>query len=279
MEKQKYDQVVETARSYYNSTDADTFYFTIWGGEDIHIGKYYTDEDSIFEASRRTVQEMADLCQNLKPQAKVLDLGAGYGGAARYLAKTYGCQVVALNLSETENERNRQMNREQGLDHLIEVIDASFEDVPYPDNAFDLVWSQDSFLHSGDREKVVEETGRLLRQGGEFVFTDPMKREDCSNEMLKPILDRLQLSTLGSVEFYRETAEKYGLQEKTFIDHSDQLPNHYGRVLAELEGNEDRLKGKVSEEYINNMKKGLRHWVEGGRQGRLTWGIFLFVKS
>lgn len=61
MENQKYDQVVETARSYYNSTDADTFYFTIWGGEDIHIGKYYSDEDSIFEASRRTVQEMAEL--------------------------------------------------------------------------------------------------------------------------------------------------------------------------------------------------------------------------
>ncbi len=278
MEKQ-YDKAVETARSYYNSTDADTFYYTIWGGEDIHIGKYLSDDESIFEASRRTVEEMAGLCQRLDSEARVLDLGAGYGGAARYLAKTYGCRVTALNLSETENERDRQMNREQGLDHLIEVIDASFEDVPCEDGAFDVVWSQDSFLHSGDREKVIEEVGRLLKPGGEFVFTDPMKREDCSNEMLQPILDRLQLSTLGSVEFYRRAAEKHGLREQRFVDHSEQLPAHYSRVLAELEKNEAKLKGQVSEEYIANMKKGLRHWVDGGNKGYLTWGIFLFKKA
>lgn len=35
-----YSEVVETARDYYNSPDADNFYFHIWGGEDIHVGLY-----------------------------------------------------------------------------------------------------------------------------------------------------------------------------------------------------------------------------------------------
>ena len=34
-----YSEVVETARDYYNSEDAEAFYSTIWGGEDIHIGQ------------------------------------------------------------------------------------------------------------------------------------------------------------------------------------------------------------------------------------------------
>nr|MBA2442576.1 SAM-dependent methyltransferase [Rubrobacter sp.] len=31
-----------------------------------------------------------------------------------------------------------------------------------------------------------------------------------------------------------------------------------------------------SQEYIDRMKKGLGHWVDGGRGGHLAWGIFHF---
>lgn len=275
----KYNDVVETARSYYNSSDADNFYFTIWGGEDIHIGKYFFDDDSIFEASRRTVEDMASRCKKLDKDCYVLDVGAGYGGAARYLAKTYGGKVVALNLSEIENERDREMNRAQGLDHLIEVVDGSFEDIPFDDDTFDVVWSQDAILHSGDREKVIQEVVRVLKDEGEFVFTDPMMDDECPSDVLQPILDRIQLDTLGSPGFYREACTRFGLEEKDFSDYTSQLPVHYGRVLEELEKSEPKLEGKVSQEYINNMKKGLKHWVEGGNNGHLAWGIFHFSKS
>ena len=40
-----YSEVVETARGYYNSDDAEAFYSTIWGGEDIHIGLYEDEAD------------------------------------------------------------------------------------------------------------------------------------------------------------------------------------------------------------------------------------------
>jgi len=97
-----YSEVVETARHYYNSDDADNFYFHVWGGEDIHIGLYEGPQDTIAEASRRTVERIVRLACNLGSSSRVLDVGAGYGGAARYLAGRYGCRVVALNLSEKE---------------------------------------------------------------------------------------------------------------------------------------------------------------------------------
>ena len=50
-----YSEVVSTARDYYNSDNAEAFYSTIWGGEDIHIGLYGEGEDSIAAASRRSV--------------------------------------------------------------------------------------------------------------------------------------------------------------------------------------------------------------------------------
>ncbi len=275
----EYSEVVKTAQEYYNSEDADNFYFTIWGGEDIHIGLYESEEDSIRDASRRTVERMAARLTNLNKNSNVLDIGAGYGGAARYLAKNYGCRVVALNLSEVENQRNRQMNREQGLDHPIEVVDASFENIPYPDDSFDIVWSQDAILHSGDRVKVLEEVARVIKSGGELVFTDPMQVDDCPPGVLQPILDRIHLDTLGSPGFYKETCERLGFEDLGYEDHAPQLPNHYGRVLGELERREGEIREVVSQEYIDRMKKGLGHWVQGGNNGYLAWGIFHFRKG
>jgi sarcosine/dimethylglycine N-methyltransferase len=273
---EEYTGAVRTAQEYYNSDDADNFYFTIWGGEDIHVGIYQSENEQIFDASRRTVEHMAEKLTGLDSESRVLDIGAGYGGSARYLAKTYGCEVVALNLSEVENERDRQMNVEQGLDHLIDVVDASFEDLPYPDNAFDFVWSQDAMLHSGERAKVIDEVVRVLKPGGEFVFTDPMQSDSCPEGVLQPILDRIHLETLGSPGFYRERAARLGMAELDYEDHHEQLPHHYGRVLRETGAREDELAGVVSQSYIDNMKKGLGHWVEGGRNGYLEWGIFHF---
>jgi len=273
-----YSEVVETARDYYNSDDADNFYFHVWGGEDIHVGLYDGPQDTIAEASRRTVERMCSLTENLGPSSRVLDVGAGYGGAARYLASRYGCRVVALNLSEKENERDREMNREQGLADLIDVVDGSFEHLPYEEASFDLVWSQDAILHSGERDKVVGEVARVLRPGGDFVFTDPMQADDCPPGVLDPVLQRIHLDSLGSVAFYRESAAKHGLAEVQVLSMPDKLTTHYGRVREELERLRPTLEGKVSDEYIERMITGLGHWVSAGEKGYLNWGILHFRK-
>ena len=56
------------------------------------------------------------------------------------------------------------------------------------------------------------------------------------------------------------------------------LTLHYARVLEEMEAREAELRKVVSQNYINNMKKGLRYWIDGGKKGYLAWGIFHFKK-
>lgn len=272
-------EAVDAAKQYYDSTDADNFYHTVWGGEDLHLGIYETPDEPIFDASRRTVARMASKLKNLTKDAKVIDVGAGFGGSARYIAKTYGCQVVALNLSEAENERDRQKNKEQGLDHLVTVVDGNFENLPYENQSFDIVWCQDSFLHSADRGKVIEEVARVLKPGGEFIFTDPMQADDAPEDKLQPIYDRINLSSMGSPSFYRQKAKQCGLSEVEFEELTPQLTHHYARVREEMHKKHDALKANnVSDDYIQRMDKGLQHWVEGGKNGWLVWGIFHFRK-
>lgn len=271
-------EAVGIARDYYNSEDADNFYSLIWGGEDIHVGLYFSPDDPILEASSRTQERMAERLNSLNSDSKVIDLGSGYGGAARFLADTYGCEVVALNLSEVENNRARELNREQGLGDKIEVIDGNFEDLPYEKETFDIAWSQDAFLHSPSREQVISEIARVLKPGGEFVFTDPMQSDNCPEGVLQPILERIHLENMASPKFYRHMAEKYGFREIEFEEQTEQLKRHYSAVLKTTENNEEDLRGKVSEEYLSNMKKGLNHWINGAENDYLAWGIFYFQK-
>jgi len=208
----------------------------------------------------------------------VLDIGSGYGGSARYLMKQFGCQVGCLNLSEIQNKRNRELNQKEGISLAINVIDGSFEDIPLPDRSVDLVWSQDAILHSGDRKKVFEEVSRVLAKGGQFIFTDPMQSAKCPPEVLKPILDRIHLDSLGSIEYYQQLAKDLGLKEIGIMDLSKNLPAHYARVLQELVAQHHTLIRVCAEEYLANMKVGLQHWVDAGMAGHLTWGILHFQK-
>ena len=276
--KQNYSEAVNIARDYYNSDDADNFYAIIWGGEDIHIGLYESADEEIVAASHRTIRHMAEKL-DLTPDKRVLDLGSGYCGAARYLAAAYGCSITALNLSEKENIRARRLNLENGLSNKIQVIDGSFENIPVEHDSFDVVWSQDAILHSGEKQKVMQEVSRVLKPGGQLIFTDPMQADDCPPGVLQPVLDRIHLNSLGSFKFYRQQAQKLGWNEQGIDDLTPQLINHYRRIRQELIKRRGELAGKVSDEYIARMVQGLGDWIDAGENAYLSWGIMHFCKA
>ncbi|MCI5160746.1 MAG: class I SAM-dependent methyltransferase [Candidatus Electrothrix sp. AX5] len=278
----EYSDVVKMSRDYYNSTNADEFYYNIWGGEDIHIGLYEKAKDDIRTASRRTVARLAACIADHpreKPIKKVLDIGSGYGGAARYLAEQYGWNIHCLNLSEAENERNRRKNRKVGLEERIEVVDGSFESLPFDDSSFDLVWSQDAILHSGNKEKVFEEAYRVLRPEGEFIFTDPMQSDDCPEGVLEPILARIHLDHMGSFALYQQLASKKGFSVLYTEELTEQLSVHYARVAEETRKNYTVMSQVASTDYLDRMLAGLEHWVNGGKKGYLAWGILHLQKK
>lgn len=266
-------EAVERAEAYYDSSEADAFYQTIWGGQDIHIGIYDGEKDTIADASRRTVTTMATRLASMGETKRVLDLGAGYGGSARFLADRFGCRVTCLNLSETQNDLNRKLTADAGLTGLVSVQHGDFENIPEPDNSYDVIWSQDAILHSGNRPRVLDEVRRVLVPDGQFLFTDPMQSDTCPGGVLQPILDRIQLSTLASFGFYRTELSARGFEEAITDPMTDQLRMHYWRVGQALQERYAEAVSLSGQTYVDNMLKGLRHWVDGADKGYLAWGI------
>ena len=272
----KTSRAAQTARDYYNSPEADSFYASVWGGEHIHVGIYLSPGDSIAQGSQRTVEHLCSKLEGLDGKTRVLDIGSGYGGAARHLARTYGCRVTGLSISEVENERHRKMNREQGLAHLIEVVDGDFEDLPLSGGSFDIVWSQDAMLHSGDRGRVLSEVRRVLRDGGQFIFTDLMQADDCPGEVLQPILERLLLENMASPGFYLASAAERGFVGTDYEELTPHLATHYAKTLEDMEFLAAHNGNVLDRAYVERARTGLRRWVEGGDAGHLAWGVFHF---
>jgi sarcosine/dimethylglycine N-methyltransferase len=262
---------------YYDSDDANAFYSSIWGGEDLHIGCYENTTD-IKAASVETVDRMAGMLDRLDAEMTVLDIGAGYGGSARRLAQKHGCNVRCLNISEAQNDVNRYKNRRAGLRGRIAVLHGVFEDIPDADGSVDVVWSQDAILHSDQRETVLREVFRVLKPAGEFIFTDPMQADEVPDGVLQPVYDRLNLASLGSLGFYRRAAEAQGFEVLDQVELTRNLRNHYARVREELQANYDALLENASKAYVDKMLVGLQHWVKAADNGHLAWGIQRFRK-
>ncbi len=274
-----YSEAVEAVRSYYNSGDVRRIYDVSYGDEHLHLGIYESERDTVDEAGQRTVERIASMIRGLTPGTRVLDIGAGHGGSARYLFRRYGCHVACLNLSDAQNARNRDLNARDRCSLAINVVDGSFEDIPVTDESFDVVWSQDAILHSTRRKQVFAEVGRVLCKGGQFIFTDPMVGESCPPEALQPILDRVHLDSLGSLREYRAMLSELGFEELEFADLTPHLATHYGRILDGLLGNEQDLAKHCGADHVQRVKTGLRHWVDGGERGYLQWGILHFRKA
>jgi len=214
----------------------------------------------------------------------IMDMGSAYGGCARYCAETYGCRVTCIDLSKRENETNVLMTKEAGLDHLITVPgERSFCETGEPDGIYDLVLSQDSFLHAGEhRAGAVAEASRVLKPGGSFIFTDIMQAENLPDRsVLSAVYARIHLKDMGDVAFYTRAAAAAGMELVEFDDRTYELANHYSSILKVLQSRAPGLvsSGKVSEQYINNMTAGLQAWIAAASGGHLRWGYLHFKKS
>ena len=264
------------SQAYYDGQDTDNFYQKVSGGEHVHVGLFEHEAEDLETAKKRSVEYMASLTR-FEQNRKVLDLGSGYGGTARYLSKTYGCSVACLNISLKQNQVNRQRNQIEGLADLITVIDGTFEDLPFEDKAFDLVWSQDAIFHSENPEKVFREARRVLQDDGEFLFSAIVLNEKIA-ESDRERLTKFYSLNLQTLQTYRDLADRIGFSELQYIDLSPNVAINYGRLLSKMEALQSQDSQLWSRKFFTKMKKRLLNWVEAGDSSTIHWGILHLKK-
>jgi len=274
---EKYSEIAQLNQDYYDLDDTDLFYQKVSGGEHVHIGLFKDEKEPLEIAKKRTVESMASLVE-INSNYRVLDLGSGYGGAARFLAKKYGCHVACLNISKKQNLVNQERNQQQKLSSFIDVWEGSFEDLPFPDSSFDIVWSQDAIFHTKNLIRVFQEVKRTLVDGGQFIFSVVMNNDNISEEkrQLKDFYSAI--TQFYPMQTYIDLASKVGLSEVQILDMSENIAINYSRLLAKMKEIQDEDKNVWTQEFFDKMNYRLNSWIEAGNQEIIKWGFLHFRK-
>ncbi len=109
--------------------------------------------ESIKKGSFCAVRKLLQIEYLPGPDSVVMDMGSGLGGTARLIAKSFGSKVTCIDLSEVESKKNIEYNHKKGLSHLVTIpsLSCSFFNTGEPSEKYDLVISQDAFLHAGSK--------------------------------------------------------------------------------------------------------------------------------
>jgi ubiquinone/menaquinone biosynthesis C-methylase UbiE len=119
----------------------------------------------------QSTKELADAC-NLNPKMKILDIGCGIGGTARFLVSSYNCFVSGLDIIDEYTKTASNLSELLNLNDKTEFKTGSATQLPYEGETFDVVWTEHVQMNIRDKNKFYSEVFRVLKKGGKFVFHD-----------------------------------------------------------------------------------------------------------
>ncbi|OAF13725.1 class I SAM-dependent methyltransferase [Bradyrhizobium neotropicale] len=134
----------------------------------------------------RGLAATADLAKlaGIAADMSVLDVGAGVGGPARFLATNYGCRVIGVDLSDPFVLAARYLTARTGQSERVSFETASAMELPFDDGRFDVAWLQHVAMNVPDRGRLYREIRRVLKMGGRFATFDVVMR---GGEPLYPV--------------------------------------------------------------------------------------------
>ena len=119
------------------------------------------------EATRRFVPMLG-----LRPEMKVLDIGSGIGGTARFIAQETGADVTGIDLTPEYVEAATVLSQALGLAERTRFRCASALDLPFGDASFDAAVSLHVAMNIADKATLYREAARILRPGAVLGLYD-----------------------------------------------------------------------------------------------------------
>ncbi len=124
--------------------------------------------DELHIRGREATEEQLELAA-IESGDRVLDLGCGIGGSARYLAATMGCRIVGVDLAAEFVEAAIGLTARCGLSGLAEFQVGDATSLPFEGESFDVVWTQHVGMNIADKPAWIGEIARLLKPAGRWA--------------------------------------------------------------------------------------------------------------
>jgi len=177
------------------------------GIDEFHLGRR--------EATREFARDL-DVSDGLR----LIDIGSGLGGPARYIASTYGCAVTGVDLTDEFVKVANVLTERCGMAAQVSFRQASALALPFADQSFDRA----TLIHVGmnieDKARLFAEARRVLKPGGRFGLYEVMQMRDGALPYPMPWAMTPETSFVRSPETYRQLLKEAGFTVESEQDRS-----------------------------------------------------------
>jgi SAM-dependent methyltransferase len=178
---------VELYDGEYGNYDSDIY-------RQVRIETYGVDFGQTSWVTNEESEQIPSLLK-LTRSSSVLEIGCGSGVYALHLAQTIGCSVTGLDINALGIRNANHLALTSGLAELVRfaVCDVS-QPLPFADETFDAVFSNDVLCHIPGRLSVLAEMYRVLKPGGPMLFSDAL--------IIGGVVSQEEIATRSSIGFY-----------------------------------------------------------------------------
>ena len=187
---------------------------------------------------------------SLKATDRILDIGSGIGGPARYFAHRFGCRVVGIDLTPEFCDVARELTRALGLQDRVSFEQGDVLKMPFADASFDGAYSMNVAMNIADKDGLYREVRRVLKAGAPLVLSElargpgpepqyptPWAETAAASFLATPAETLRRLEANGfSIVLSRETAEQalaYNAHARAMIERGEKPPH---RAVALIHG-------------------------------------------
>ncbi|MBG0818119.1 class I SAM-dependent methyltransferase [Planomonospora sp. ID82291] len=192
-------------------------YLSFWDDDGVlHTGYFSGDDaDDDYRAASERTSEVLAADAGIDGSSYVLDVGCGCGNFMIHLARRFGCRGEGLDLSEERIAFAREKLAEEDRRDPLDVVfrHGSATRMPYADDTFTHVVSQDALCLVPDKPRSHSEAYRVLRPGGVFAFSDFLQpKKEIGERARRHVYDRVKWNGGYSLVGYQSALEEAGFE-------------------------------------------------------------------
>jgi ubiquinone/menaquinone biosynthesis C-methylase UbiE len=255
-------------------------YLDFWDSDGVlHTGYFAGDADDDYRAAAERTSDILAADAGIDASAYVLDVGCGCGNFLFHLATRYGCRGAGLDLSAERVGFAKAKLGEAARPLPLEFHHGSATRMPFPDDSFTHVVSQDALFLVPDKPRSHAEIHRVLRPGGLFAVSDFLQpKPEIGERARRHVYDRVRWG--GGYSF---TGYQLALQEAGFdIVLARNLEGHIRqtyRVLGAMARDRAATTGDdAAREWMLAFADSCAEIQIAIDEGEFGWGIFVARK-
>jgi len=214
----------------------------------------------------------------INEKTKILDVGSGIGGPARYIANKTGAEITAIELQSDQNNLAKDLTKKCGLSNKVSHICGDILDYDFKNQTFDAIVSWLTLYHIANHEILLKKLFDLLNPNGFFYTEDITSRINLSDADRKEIKKEIYGIHLPYFDNYISNLEQNGFKLIFSEDMSSSWTDFTKERIKKYNSEKERnikVHGKEVYESLNSFYNFVGQYFSNGKLG----GIRVIAKK